>query len=242
MRLRSLFVPLLLAGLCVMPAFTGCAEGLFWRGGKYVPWARNQWAEEEQLADTLFVRKRQMDEMVINAENRPIDDQTAAASKLAQILDTESILLIRIHAVKLLGRLDCPASIEALEKASRDPNPDVRVEAARAWSRLPAETAIPRLQELIGADTNVDVRLAATRALSNFPGSRTVEALSLALDDPDPALQIRAAESLQAVTGEKLGRNVVAWQDYIKQSLPRRNNLERNPSQFARNPNGSQFD
>ena len=104
--------------------------------------------------------------------------------------------------------------------ASSDPKSDVRIAAARSWSQLPAEVAVLQLQEMIGSDTNVDVRLAATKALAVFPGSQTVQALSVALSDPDPALQLRAAQTLGKVTGESLGSNVPAWKQYIANTLP----------------------
>jgi HEAT repeat protein len=75
------------------------------------------------------------------------------------------------------------------------------------------------LQEIIGSDADIDVRLAATRALQNFDGQAAIGALAIALDDPSPALQLRAAESLQVVTGEKHGTNIRAWQEYVRQSV-----------------------
>jgi hypothetical protein len=40
----------------------------------------------------------------------------------------------------------------------------------------------------------------------------------LALNDSDPALQLRATESLQAATGENLGSDIRAWQEYVRKS------------------------
>lgn len=199
---------------------TGCAEGPLWRVGKFSPWARNQWAEEERIADTLFERKRQMTESVSAALDAPVEQQQRVAEDLAEVVHRDPILLLRLHAVDLLGKLNCPAAVETLKDASRDHNSDLRVAAIKSWEKMPAETAIPQLQEMIGSDTDIDVRLAATRALGNFSGQQAVAAISLALEDPDPALQVRAAESLQNVTGEQLGRDIQAWQNYVKNVLP----------------------
>lgn len=218
---RHLHKLVFLIGIGLLISMTsGCAEGILWRSGQWVPWARNQWAEEEKLADTLFAKKRRMNELVLMAENRPVETQTRAAEELAKIVRSDPVLLTRLHAVKLLGRLDCPAAVEALTAASTDHDADVRIAAVQSWKSQPAEIAIPQLQELIGSDTNVDVRLAATKALARFPGSRSVQALAVALNDPDPALQVRAAESLERATGEKLGRDVPAWKKYVQQSFP----------------------
>ena len=199
---------------------SGCAEGPLWRAGKYSPWARNQWAEEEQIANTLFTRKHTMSELAGSAQNAPVEDQQKVAEQLTDTMHSDPVLLLRLHAVKLLGTLRCPAAIQGLVDASYDHNSDMRIAAIKSWKAMPAEKAIPHLQEMIGSDSNVDVRLAATRALGNFSGQDAVRAISLALDDPDPALQLRAAESMQIVTGEQFGKDVIAWQEYVKNILP----------------------
>ncbi len=204
--------------ICLMSC--GCAEGPFWRAGKMTPWAKSQWAAEEQIADTLFARKRKMTESVDEVINAALEDQQRVAQELAEVLYRDPVLLLRIHSVKLLGKLDCPAAIKALSDASHDHTSDIRIEAIKAWGNMAPDTAITHLQSMIGSDTDVDVRLAATRALGNFSGRKAVAALSLALDDRDPALQIRATKSLQKVTGEQLGPNIGAWQQYVRSVIP----------------------
>jgi HEAT repeat protein len=204
---------ILIAGVC----FTGCAEGPFWRSGKYAPWVRNQWAEEERLADTLFERRRQMNELAATAKTGSPDSRQAAASRLTDVVMKDPVLLLRLHAVGLLGQLDCPTAVEGLKRASTDPDADVRMAAVKAWASMRGEIAIGQLQEMVGSDTNIDVRLAATRALGNFSGQQAIAALSLALQDNDPALQVRATESLARITGESIGPDVRAWQNYVAQ-------------------------
>lgn len=212
---RKLFLSAV--GLLMLQAlFAGCAEGPLWRSGKWSPWARNKWAEEEKIANTLFTRKQRMSESVAGVLHAPLDQQQTVAKELSEIAHRDPVLLLRLHAVKLSGQLNCPAATQTLEDASRDYNTDIRLAAIKAWETKPADQAIPQLQERIGSDTNVDVRLAATRAIGKFSGQQAVQALALALNDSDPALQLRAAESLQQATGEPLGRDVIAWQDYVK--------------------------
>ena len=64
--------------------------------------------------------------------------------------------------------------------------------------------------------TCVDVRLAAGRALGQLGGDDAVAALRPALDDPDPALQYRAMQSLREITGKDFGDNVVSWREYVR--------------------------
>jgi hypothetical protein len=117
--------------------------------------------------------------------------------------------------VALLGQLESPQAIETLKLASRDSDSQVRLAAVNGWQSQPAGIAVVQLQEIIGSDTDVDVRLAATRALGAFPGRDSVNALSLALTDSNPAIQFLATESLEKITGEKIGVDVAAWQSFI---------------------------
>ena len=218
--------------LIAIGLFSGCAEGPLWRMGRYTPWAQNQWAEEEKIADTLFKQKKDMTAKVNAAIGAPVERQQEVAYELSEIASRSPVLLLRLHAVNQLGRLKCPAAVDALANASQDGNFDVRLAAIKSFERLPASTAIPNLQRLVGSDTNIDVRLAATRALGKFPGSRAVSAIGLALNDSDPALQLRAAESLQAVTGESFGRDIPAWQQYVSR-LPAVGGLSDSSTQVA---------
>jgi hypothetical protein len=226
-----------LLGICLavglIHQLSGCAEGPLWRAGKYNPWVRSQWAEEEKIADTLFTRKRRMENVVAQATNASIDVQEQAALALSDIIFRDKVLLMRLHAVKLLGQLNSPTAVETLAKASKDNDKEIRLAAITAWKKVSPDSAVPQLQEIIGSDTDIDVRLAATEALGNFPGRSSVEALSLSLNDRDPALQVRAAESLQRVTGEPLGRNIVAWQQYVG------NNVSVMPESTEGNGSGS---
>lgn len=207
---------ILIAVIC----YTGCAEGPLWKTGKYAPWAQKQWAEEEQIANTLFARKKAMKQSTESVIGAPVEQQQQVAEQLAEVLYRDPILLLRLEAIHLLGQLNCPAANEALSNASRDHNSDIRIAAINVFKSMPADRAVPQLQELIGGDSNVDVRLAATRALGDFAGESSVRALALALQDSDPALQLRAAESLQRVTGQSFGKDIVAWQGYVKNYLP----------------------
>lgn len=220
-RLNIIRILLLLIAIGTVHQFSGCSEGPLWRSGKYNPWVRNKWAEEEKIADTLFTRKNRMETVVRNAVNGPINVQEDAAQALSDIVFRDKVLLMRLHAVRLLGQLkNSPSAVETLIKASKDNDRDIRLAAIESWKTLGSDTAVPQLQEIIGSDTDIDVRLAATEALGYFPGRASVSALSLSLNDRNPALQVRATESLRKVTGEPLGRNVVAWQQYVKNVAP----------------------
>jgi hypothetical protein len=184
------------------------------------PWSTDEVEDEALLADTLFEKKRRMEAAVAIAKNGPVEQQQKVAKGLLEIVRRDPVLLLRLHAVNLAAQLRCPAALSALKEASTDSSSDIRIAAVRAWESMPSGHAVPQLQEIIGSDTNVDVRLSATKALGNFSGRQAVSAISLALNDSDPALQLRAMESLASASGENLGLNVGAWKNYVARVAP----------------------
>ena len=235
---KSNFLFLNMTFILALTLLPACAEGPLWRTGNLAPWVRDQWLAEEQIADTLFKQKREMNESVAEVLNAPSQEQDKVAIELAEIARHNQVLLLRLNAVRLLGELNCPEANDALEQAVKDPDPDIRIEAIQSWQQKPARVAIAQLQEVIGSDTNTDVRLAATRALGNFTGENAVRALSLALTDSDPALQVRATESLKNATGQDIGADVAAWQDFVqKYGIDLQ---EKPPARIAREKGGNQ--
>lgn len=209
--------------VCVCVVFSilvaGCAEGPFWQTGRLSPWVREQWAAEEAVADTYFKTKRDMTEKVVKAQAGSARDRDLAARELGEKALNDPILLNRLQAIRLLAQLDSPESYQALRRLNADPNSDVRLAIVQAWKKMPADQAVPALQQTLGSDTSVDVRLAATRALGEIPGDASTRALRQALADRDPAIQLRATESLAKVTGQSIGRDVTAWQQFLAQTL-----------------------
>ena len=220
---RIILLPFCCALLLGTVMISGCisTKGPFASLAKgRAPWSTDEVEDEALLADTLFGKKRRMEAAVSVARNGPVEQQQKVAKGLLEIIRRDPVLLLRLHAVNLVAQLRCPATLTALKEASTDSSSDIRIAAVRAWESMPADQAVPQLQEIIGSDTNVDVRLSATKALGKFSGRQAVSAISLALNDSDPALQLRAMESLASASGENLGLSVVAWKDYVARVAP----------------------
>lgn len=209
-------------GTLLLVLYMGCAEGPAWKTGKYVPWVQQKWRAEEQLADTLFARKRMLSEELSSARRGSVQSQIQLATKLREIVQRDTVSLMRIHAVELLGQLNNAESVAALELASKDPDTRVRMAAIWAWRSYPPETAAFQLQEILGSDTNVDVRLEAIRTLGQIGHPAGTKALAHALTDANPAIQYRATEALASITGAKIGSDVGAWQNYLSTQSPDR--------------------
>ncbi|MEX1224757.1 MAG: HEAT repeat domain-containing protein, partial [Pirellulales bacterium] len=128
--------------------------------------------------------------------------------------------ILRLYMVRALRRLRAPAADAALAVATGDQDRDVKIEACRALGDRPGPESLRVLTEVVGSESDIDVRLAATRSLGKMNNPQAVPGLAIALDDPDPALQRRAVEGLKDVTGQELGNDVVAWQQYVKGETP----------------------
>ena len=200
-------------------AQTGCSEGILWRTGYLSPWARQKWADEEQIAPTLFTKREKLREMTRSVEGTDSGNQERVSQVLADVVRKDPIVLMRIEATELLANLRTKTATNALQAATNDPNQQVRLAAVRAWEMRGDEIAIDMLGKLVASDGDLDVRLAATRALGSFKNPLAAKALNAAISDPNPALQIRSARSLEKITGQKLGDDVQAWQRYVNDTF-----------------------
>jgi HEAT repeat protein len=102
----------------------------------------------------------------------------------------------------------------------KDTDRDVRIACCEAWAKRKGHDATRLLSEMLTSDTDIDVRMAAARALGDTGDPAATPALALALENPDPAMQYRAVQSLKKLTGKKYDDNVAVWREYVKGNSP----------------------
>ncbi|MGI9515780.1 MAG: HEAT repeat domain-containing protein [Pirellulaceae bacterium] len=209
----------LLTIVSVVVSLVGCAEGPLWKTGYLSPWARQQWANEEQIAATLFTKRNSFREMVDNALQAGTEKQEEASEFLADVVTRDPVLLLRMEATRLLAELPTETAENALQIASRDRQVEVRMAALKAWEQRGDATAEQVLIQMLRTDDDTNIRIGAAAALGQFSGEQVTNALAEVIDDPNPAMQLRAAESLAAVTGENHGRDIQAWQEFLNDAL-----------------------
>ncbi len=156
-----------------------------------------------------------------NAAAASPQEQAQTSQYLSTALAAEEDPLVRIQIVRALAVYPTPAAGEALMTALKDtdlkrggrmaPNRDVREAACVAWGRRGGPQAVVALESVLREENDLDVRIAATRALGNIREPGAAQALTLALDDRDVAIQRRAMESLKTTTGKDYGDDVNAW-------------------------------
>ena len=99
-----------------------------------------------------------------------------------------------------------------------------------------------QLVRIIRSDSDKDVRSAAIRNLAKYPGDATVAVLGEVLSEPEPALQIAATESLDKVTGKKIGMSVPKWKEYLASRQSTSVSTQRFQSKDDTDDHGSGFE
>lgn len=202
--------------LIVTLTLVGCAEGPLWRLGYLNPWALKQWHEEEEFLASYSEVGTRIEQIQSDARRLQGAEADNAVTYLRDVVQNESLMKNRIHAVQATSLISSPLAGDAMVVYLEDPNPEIRSIAAEGLGNLPAEQAVPMLQAVLEKENELDVRVAATRALGKFPrNQQATRALGIALADPAPVMQYRAMESLQKVTGKNLGSNAAKWRDYL---------------------------
>jgi HEAT repeat protein len=147
-------------------------------------------------------------------------EQHAVAQRMNEAYKNEADPLLRREQIRVSAGCASPIAGETLRAALADSDPDNRAVACDAWAKHGGPQAIPALSDTMKRDAELNVRLAAVRALGKIGGSDAITALGPALEDPVPAMQYRAVQSLREITGKDFGDNAVAWRDYMQNKPP----------------------
>jgi HEAT repeat protein len=211
----------LLAALLAACALPGCAEGPLARYGSWNPWVKSRWEQEDaDYGPSFQTRVARLRGLRNRADRLEAAEQERISHELVESLRNEDNPALRREMVLALGKLKTETAAAGLREALVDSEPEMRVAACVAWRERGGAEALERLSAAVGSDTDIDVRLAAARSLAGFRDPTAVRALGTALDDPNPALQHQAVESLRVVTGRDLGGDVAAWRDFARGNPP----------------------
>lgn len=205
----------LLALSLLSSASSGCAKGALWRLGYLSPQARQQWADEEKIAKSWPTVRSEMSALVDQAKASSPADQQRVAARLAEMIQKDDRVLVRLHATQLLGELTPAVAMSAVAAATQDRESDVRVAACRAYGKMQTEDALTQLNSIMQRDEQPDVQIAAVRAMGQFKTPRAAQLLKYALESEQPAMQLAAADSLKSITGQKFGNDIPKWQEHV---------------------------
>jgi len=151
---------------------------------------------------------------VDSPEQRQITDQ------LARQMQVEPDPLVRYAVVDAIAEFRTPMAQQVLEAGLADQDVAVREACCRALGRRGETSAVASLANALKNDKEIDVRLAAAEALGNIKSPEAIQAVAVALDDRDPALQFVGVQSMRSITGKDYGPNVEAWRTVAAGGTP----------------------
>jgi HEAT repeat protein len=146
-------------------------------------------------------------------------EQTKSIDELVAQIRTERDPLVRRAIQEAVSEHSTALARDVLIAGLKDDDTDVRLTCCQKLGQRGEPEAVAPLKDLLESDTNLDVRLAATDALGKINTPESIAALSLAVKDRDPALQYAGVEALKNLSGQDLGNDVKAWQQFTEQGV-----------------------
>jgi HEAT repeat protein len=199
----------------------GCADGPIPEMKYLNPWVRKQWAEDEQRVTTFHRKVADLAELRVKARQMSPAERDETAAHLAARLREEPSPILRAEFVRTLAAFQSPLAQQAVVASASDEAANVRIVAFKALGRAPSPEGFQALSHAVAGDADLDVRLVAARELGKFKGYEASKALRPALDERDPALQLAAMQSLEALDGHtEYRRNVVVWREHLDGGNP----------------------
>jgi hypothetical protein len=206
------------AALACIACAGGCAESP--ELARFNPWLKKDWQEDEKYAATYHRKVQELAELRGRAAGLPPADQERYSAELVVELQREKSVAMRTALVKTLSAFPTRQARAAVQLAAADEDPYVRREACVALAKTPDAEALQTIGELLAKDTDADVRVAAAKALGSFRDPQAAQALAVAIDDNNPALQQATMDSLRAVTGKDYRYSASAWREYMQGGTP----------------------
>jgi hypothetical protein len=209
------------AVLTAATSLIGCADGPIPETRVLNPWVRKQWAEDEQRVTTYHRKVADLADMRAKAANMSPDERESTTGQLAARLREEKSAALRGEFVRTLAAFRTASAQQALIASMTDESSSVRILACKGLGIAPTADGFQALSHAVTDDAELDVRIAAAHELGKFKGFEASKALRPALDDRDPALQIAAMQSLEAVDGHtEYRRNVAVWREHLDGGNP----------------------
>lgn len=216
MRLASVSQPCLL-WIVVLPLLAGGCSTT--RQAKYWKW----WYDKDKVGPQVtapYERVEKLRELAKSAPEMPETEQRRLTGILLEDIQKEEDPAMRAEILKTLTALGNETSLAVLKAALKDPNPLVRTTACEGWRKRGGTEAAGTLMQMMNTDKDLDVRMAAARELGELQDKEAIPTLGTWLDDPNPAMQYRAVQSLRKITGKDFGEDVTKWKLYVQGGSP----------------------
>lgn len=214
MNARTRWQSIVLAAIG-LASLAGCAERTWIERQSFWPFKEKKVAYDLGRP-TPYEQLVRLREQADQAQHGDAPMQARIAAEVAPQFAQEEDPLVRQEIVRTLGYCKVPEATAVLEQALDDSDVEVRETACMSWGRVGGSQATAHLTKVVRSDTETSVRMAAARALGETGDKEAVPVLGELLAEQDPAMQLRATESLQQITGKDLGNDARRWQQYVR--------------------------
>jgi hypothetical protein len=204
-----------------------CAVGL--AGCQSISWPQMWPFPERELTTyrTPAMRSDAIREFSMRSTGVDSPEQREITDQLARQMQVEPDPLVRQAVVEAIAEFHTPMAQQVLEAALADESEAVRVACCQALGRRaeagvadPNNSSVASLANALRSDADIDVRLAAAEALGQFKTQEAIQALVVALEDRDPAMQYAGVQSMKSITGKDYGPDVQAWRQFATGGTP----------------------
>ena len=182
-------------------------------GCQSIPWPQ-MWPFPERERTSYHTPAMRVDaigEFAMRSTGVDSPEQREVTDQLARQMQVEPDPLVRQAVVGAIAEFRTPMAQQVLEAGLTDENEAVRVACCQALGRRGETASVATLANVLRAEKDIDVRLAAAEALGKIKSPEAIQALVVALDDRDPAMQYVGVQSMKSITGQDYGPDVQAW-------------------------------
>jgi HEAT repeat protein len=200
-----------------MSIVCGCTDGPFYEMKKLNPVIREQWRKDEARGIPLFHdRLADYENLRRSIARYSEEEKDKYIQVLTSTIPNESSPEIRRSiALTLAEVVDREAALEGLVNLSKDKNPKVRLEVAKALRKSGTDTSKTTLMALASSDKVESVRYMATESLGTHRSDDVKQFLAKQLEDRSPGVQRHACLALKEFTGIDFQGDVSKWKMYL---------------------------
>jgi HEAT repeat protein len=198
---------------CALALLSGCSSIIGYRG-----WPLPE--HDQTSFHTPSMRLDAIEQFASRADGTDSTEQREYVDQLARQIQIEPDPLVREAIIRATSEFRTALSYQIIEAGLKDENSLVRIASCESLGARAETRSVSSLAVILRDDEDKDVRLAAAAALGNIKDPTAVAALTMALDDRDPALQFVGVQSMKSITGKDYGGDVAAWRQVAAGQSP----------------------
>jgi hypothetical protein len=201
----------------LIASLSGCAGGQWSDKADWLAfWKPEKGMDVRTRADQI----KDLRQLAKDAPSASVAEQERMSMEIAQAVRSETDPIVRAQMLRTIGVCNTQVAGKVVTAGISDSDARVRIAACEGLGMRGGPEQVRLLGSALSGDTDIDVRLAAARALGDCKDPAAAQALAAALEDPNPALQVRGMRSLEKVAHQDFGNDVAAWRQYLHGETP----------------------